>query len=705
MCAILVKGKVTRMTQEEQIQKWMQELTLEEKSLLLTGGGALTTKGCERLGIPCLNMSDGPHGVRRLITNPVWRQEVHIDGGDVCYPTNSALGATWNTELAYKAGVAVAKDCKAEGIDVLLAPSVNMKRTPRCGRNFEYYAEDPVLAGMLGAAFINGVQDEGVGTSLKHYAANNQEIERGTINVEVDERTLREYYLKVFEIVLANSNPTSVMCAYNKLNGIWCSENKYLLNDLLKEECGYDGLMISDWGAVHDICKCLKAGLDLQMPRNREILAQLTDGLAKGKISMEDIDRAVRAVLKFIMDVKALPAHKESYNRQDQHQVAYECACEAITLLKNEDNILPITKRKYKKIAVIGKSAELPVFMGGGSSRVTLKEESVDTPLACIKNLAGADIQITYFPEFGHTQNVIDQNDRVCDLMNAASDADLTIFFVSDNNGLEVETEDMDRQNLMLPNYISYSIERTREVCENLVVVLQSGSAVIPFRWHNQTKGIVQMWYAGEAGGSAIADVLFGKVNPSGKLSETFMNRERTDLDYPGDGLKVCYKEGQSVGYRYYDLHPEEVWYPFGYGLSYTKFAYSDLAVDVKCEQLGKYTITAELTVENIGDVAGKEVVQLYVQPTESIVSRPYKELKKFTKVEMAPGEKKRIRFVLNNSDFVYYNTCLRKWHLESGGYNILIGASSQDIRLGKGVILENPDDYTINRVGKCMVL
>ena len=214
MCAILVKGKVTRMTQEEQIQKWMQELTLEEKSLLLTGGGALTTKGCERLGIPCLNMSDGPHGVRRLITNPVWRQEVHIDGGDVCYPTNSALGATWNTELAYKAGVAVAKDCKAEGIDVLLAPSVNMKRTPRCGRNFEYYAEDPVLAGMLGAAFINGVQDEGVGTSLKHYAANNQEIERGTINVEVDERTLREYYLKVFEIVLANSNPTSVMCAY-----------------------------------------------------------------------------------------------------------------------------------------------------------------------------------------------------------------------------------------------------------------------------------------------------------------------------------------------------------------------------------------------------------------------------------------------------------------------------------------------------------
>ena len=537
MCAILVKGKVTRMTQEEQIQKWMQELTLEEKSLLLTGGGGLTTKGCERLGIPCLNMSDGPHGVRRLITNPVWRQEVHIDGGDVCYPTNSALGATWNTELAYKAGVAVAKDCKAEGIDVLLAPSVNMKRTPRCGRNFEYYAEDPVLAGMLGAAFINGVQDEGVGTSLKHYAANNQENERGTINVEVDERTLREYYLKVFEIVLANSNPTSVMCAYNKLNGIWCSENKYLLNDLLKEECGYDGLMISDWGAVHDICKCLKAGLDLQMPRNREILAQLTDGLEKGKISMEDIDRAVRAVLKFIMDVKALPAHKESYNRQDQHQVAYECACEAITLLKNEDNILPITKQKYKKIAVIGKSAELPVFMGGGSSRVTLKEESVDTPLACIKNLAGEDIQITYYPEFGHTQNVIDQNDRVCDLMNAASDADLTIFFVSDNNGLEVETEDMDRQNLMLPNYISYSIERTREVCENLVVVLQSGSAVIPFRWHNQAKGIVQMWYAGEAGGSAIADVLFGKVNPSGKLSETFMNRERTDLDYPGDGL------------------------------------------------------------------------------------------------------------------------------------------------------------------------
>lgn len=690
---------------EKQIEKWMQELTLEEKCMLLTGGGALRTGGCERLGISYLNMSDGPHGVRRLVGHPTAPQECHIEGGDVCYPTNSALGATWNTELVYKAGAAVAKDCKAEGIDVLLAPAVNMKRTPRCGRNFEYYAEDPVLAGMLGAAFINGVQDAGVGTSLKHYAVNNQEIERGTVNAEVDERTLREYYLKVFEILLANSNPTSIMCAYNKLNGIWCSENKYLLNDLLKEEWGYDGLVVSDWGAVHDICKCLKAGLDLQMPKNREILEQLTEGLEKGKISMDEIDRAVRAVLKFMEDVKALPVHEEPYDRQAQHRAAYECACEAITLLKNEDDILPITKEKYKKIAVIGKSSEAPVFMGGGSSRVSIKEASVDSPLACIRDLAGEEIQVTYCPEFGHSQNFMDNNDRTGDLIKAESGADLAVIFVSDNNGLEAETEALDRQNLTLPNYVSYSIELACEFCKNVVVVLQSGSAILPFRWHDQVKGIVQMWYEGEAGGSAIADILFGKVNPSGKLSETFMRKERTDLDYPGDGLKVCYREGQSVGYRYYDLHPEEIWYPFGYGLSYTKFAYSDLTLDVRCEKQGEYTITTELTVENIGDMAGKEVVQLYVQPVASIVSRPYKELKKFTKVEIAPGEKKRLRFVLDNSDFAYYNTCMRSWHLESGGYNILVGASSQDIRLGKGVLLENPADYTISRVGQCMIL
>ena len=686
-------------------KKIVNQMTFEEKASFLTGGAALSTFEMPQYGISALAMSDGPHGVRRLVGHPTAPQECHIEGGDVCYPTNSALGATWNTELVYKAGTAVAKDCKAEGIDVILAPAVIMKRTPRCGRNFEYYAEDPVLAGMLGAAFINGVQDEGVGTSLKHYAVNNQEIERGTINAEVDERTLREYYLKVFEVLLANSNPTSVMCAYNKLNGIWCSENKFLLNDLLKEEWGYDGLVVSDWGAVHNICKCLRAGLDLQMPRNRDIAEQLTKGLNNGDISMDDIDRAVEAMLKFVEDVKALSVYDTPYDREAQHNVAYECACEAITLLKNEDNVLPITKEKYKKIAIIGKSAEAPVFMGGGSSRVSIKEESVDSPLAFIKELAGKEIEVAYCPEFGHAQNFMDSNDGTGALIKAASEADVTVIFVSDNNGLEVETEALDRENLMLPNYISYSIGLACEFCKNVVVVMQSGSAILPFRWDKTVKGIVEMWYAGEAGGRAIANVLFGKVNPSGKLSETFMKKERTDLDYPGDGLKVCYREGQSVGYRYYDQHPEEVWYPFGHGLSYAQFAYSDLYVDVKCDEQGEHTITVKLSVENTGEVTGKEIVQLYVQPVASVVSRPYKELKRFTKVEIALGEKKEIQFVLGNHDFEYYNTCLRSWHLESGGYNILIGASSQDIRLGKGVLLENKDDYTINRVGECMIL
>lgn len=668
----------------------ISKMTFEEKAALLTGGADLTTGSVERLGIPGIELSDGPHGVRRIDG-----QKRHIDGGDVCLPTASAVGATWNPEIAYKSGAAIGRDCVEEGIDVILAPGINMKRTPRSGRNFEYYSEDPVLSGHMGAAFINGVQSEGIGTSLKHFAVNSQETDRGSINAEVDERTLREYYLKEFEIALKNSNPTSVMCAYNKLNGIWCSENKYLLNDILKEEWNYDGLVISDWGAVHDIAKALAAGLDLEMPNNATIETQLKSGLEKGTVTMEDIDRALESVLKFNDTVKSMKRTGTPYDRKAQHEVAYEGACEAITLLKNDNNVLPITKGKYKKIGIIGKTAEFPAFMGGGSSCVSINRESVDIPLDCIKQYAGDDIEITYLPEFAYGEDFM-KNNGTAKVWELAHNSDLVLIFASDNFGWgESEAEEMDRQSLHFPNYISRSIEVASENCENVVVIMETGSAVIPYRWEKLVSGIVQMWYTGEAAGRAIADILFGKVNPSGKLSETFMNKDRSDLDFPGDWVKLRYTEGLDVAYHYYDLHKDEIWYPFGYGLSYTTFDYSDLKLSTNECDSENVEIKVSFKIKNTGNVKGKEVTQLYVSPLDSVVYRPVKELKHFTKIELEPGEEKTVEFTLTKEDFHYYNICLRDWHIESGEYSILVGASSQDIKLKDTVFLFSDRDYT----------
>ena len=673
----------------------IKQMTFEEKAALLTGGAALTTGSCERLNIPSLELSDGPNGVRRLVGHPSCPQECAIDGGDVCYPSAAAVGATWNTELAHETGAAIGRDCIAEGIDVILAPGINMKRTPRCGRNFEYYSEDPVLSGLMGAAFINGVQSEGVGTSLKHFAVNNQEADRGSINAEVDERTLREYYLKEFEVTLKNSNPTSVMCAYNKLNGIWCSENKYLLNDLLKEEWGYDGLVISDWGAVHDINKALRAGLDFEMPKNKNIQQQLQDGLDKGIITMEDIDRALESVLKFTFTVKGMERKGGVYDRAKQHEIAYKTASEAITLLKNDNEILPITKEKYKKVGIIGKTADFPSFMGGGSSCVSIKRESVDRPLDFIKQYAGDDIEISYLEDYGYGVDFMDNN-GMGDVASFSAKQDLVIVFLSDNFGMgEAEAEELDRLLLSFTNYMNYTVEVAAKNCKNVVAVMQSGSAVIPHRWHELIGGIIQMWYAGEAAGRAIADILFGKVNPSGKLSETFMLKDRTDIDFPGDWVKLRYKEGLDVAYHYYDLHKDEIWYPFGHGLSYTTFEYSDLKLDkTECDSENTQ-INVSFKVKNTGNVKGKEVTQLYIAPLDNVVYRPIKELKHFTKTELEPGEEKTLNFTLTNEDFDYFNLCMRKWHTESGEYDILIGASSQDIRLKETVFLHSDNDYT----------
>ena len=662
----------------------LKDLTLEEKIELIMFDAVISLKGIPEKGIPVFHTSDGPHGVRKL--DYVGTKD--IEGGSVCFPTGSALGATWNKEIAYETGKAIAKDCIENGISTILGPGVNMKRTPRCGRNFEYMSEDPCLSGLLGAGYINGCQSMGVGTALKHYAANNQETDRNFINAEVDERTLREYYLKVFENVLAHSNPTSVMCAYNKINGFWCSENKKLLVDILRGDWGYEGLVMSDFFAVHNEQYAVKSGINLTMPKSAKMQDEIKKALDSGYITMEEIDKSVMYVLDF-MDKISNPK-KQEYNRDDQHKVAYNAAIEAITLLKNEDKVLPITNKKYKRVAVIGDYAKNPLFMGGGSSKVSVQKQNVDIPFDCLVD-KGEGIHFDYFPFSKDANGFYDENAmhavNSLDTMEGVDGYDAAIVFVGDNVINDCETESFDRNNIHFTNFIDAVINSTCAKFENTIVVIQSGSAMIPFRWHKKAKAIIQMWMTGEAAGSAIADILLGNVNPSGKLSETFMLRERDDIDL-GDGKKVVYKEKMYVGYRYYDLHMDDVWYPFGHGISYTEFKYNNL----KIEDKGGFKYKVTVDVSNIGDMDGKEVVQIYVGANDSIVDRPIKELKGFDKKLIKKGDTVKFEFELSYKDFAYYNTNLNDWMAEDGSYTIYAGASSSDIRLKQDISLKGAE-------------
>ena len=668
----------------------LNEMTFEEKAVLAVYGHVLSTAGVPRLSVAPVQTSDGPAGVRRLLReklmeefgdepDPAIVQTSSIPGGDTCFPTASALGATWNRDLLFTVGQALGRDCIEEGVQVLLAPSVNMKRWPLCGRNFEYFSEDPVLAGELAACYINGLQAAGVGACVKHFAANNQDEDRGVINVEVDERTLREVYLRVFEIILAKSDPLMLMCAYNKINGIYCSENRYLLTEILKEEWGYKNCVVSDWGAVHNLPKALAAGLHLQMPNNPDAVAQLRKGIEDGRLTIHDLDAAAQGVLKLMDDLRTIQQPPVPYDREAQHKIAQDAAREAIVLLKNEDNILPIDSAKHKKIAVLGYFAEKPMIRAhGGSGAVTVADESIDSPLAYIQAYAG-DAEIVYEPLYDFKCGASDYPNLIR-TQKALRDVDLAIFFAGYHPDDEVEGRDRPRGNL--PKHMEELADEVCKFCKNSIIVMQTGAAVFPFMKNGTPKAIVQMWYGGEGAGSAIAEVLFGKCNPSGKLSETFMNSLNPALDYPGDGQKVLYTEGAAIGYRYYDRHPAQVWYPFGHGLSYTEFAYADLQITPESSNDPQAAVRVSCTLTNTGKLAGGEVVQLYVRKADSVVSRPEKELRDFAKVFLAPGETKTIVFTLTGRAFAYYNTNIRAWHVESGAYEILLASSSADIRL-----------------------
>jgi len=658
-------------------EDFVKEMTLEEKVSLLSGVASMDIASVERLGIHGITMADGPHGVRI---------EAAPEEDCTCFPCLAALGASWNREAAYAMGAAIAEDCIHHGKGMILGPGVNMKRIDLCGRNFEYFSEDPVLSGELAAAYISGVQSKGIGTSLKHYAVNNQEIDRLFVNVELDERTLREVYLKPFEIAVKKGKPASLMCALNKVNGVLCSENKFLLSDILREEWGFEGFVMSDWGCVKDVGKAVEAGLDLSMPYRDGYIDSMKKALEAGTVTMEAIDRSAVRIIDFLIH------HQPAiigYDRERQHEIAQQLAEESIVLLKNEQDILPLTAGKHKKIVVIGEYAERPVIGGYSSSRVFVPEERIDSPLeklrACLPDVEIEYIQLYSMHEFPERSPHNSLND-----LKAIEDADAIVMFAGRQKS--VETEGTDRVTSHIDPYYEFFLNRIYLRNKNIILVLQSGSAVLPLNWQNKVKGIVMMWHGGEAAGAAIANVLCGKVNPSGKLSETFPLKTRTDLDYPGDGYKVCYDEKWAIGYRYYDRHPDEAWFPFGYGLSYTSFVYRDLVVE---ETENGFCITCK--VKNTGSVAGKEVVQLYISDRISTVSKPEKELKDFVKVQLEPGEEKKVTFSVKDEQLSYYNLSLKKWIVEPGTYDLLVGASSRDIRLQGTYVYDKGCEYTLN--------
>ncbi len=653
----------------ENIQNIISQMTLEEKASLCVGVGPWTTYPIERLGVPRIFVSDGPHGIRRVIDeNQIAQKSLPA----TCFPTASCSASTWNTDLIYRMGEAIAEEAIAYDVDVVLGPGVNIKRSPLGGRNFEYFSEDPYLSGELAASLINGIQSKGVGTSLKHYAVNNQEYQRFSINAEVDERTLREIYLPAFEAAVKKAQPWTVMCAYNKVNGTYCSEHHELLVDILKNEWGFEGLVVSDWGAVHDRVESMKGGLDLEMPgpQERHVKA-LVQAVRSGDCEEEILDKSVERILKIIFKAQQTDDN-DSFDKEAHHDLAREIAAEGIVLLKN-DGILPL--KTHEQIAVIGRSAKEAYYQGGGSSHINPTQ--LDIPFNELRERAG-DTELLFVE--GYPKQDEYKQEMIDEAVSVVKSADVALLYIA--LPTSKESEGYDRKDLDLTEHQVALIHAVAEVQPNTVVILNSGSAIVMQSWIDEVNAVLQGWMMGQAGGGAIADVLFGKVNPSGKITETFpveLSDTPAYINWPGGAGEVHYGERMYVGYRYYETKQVPVMFPFGYGLSYTAFEYSNPQVPKAFTD--KEGLIVQVDVTNTGDVPGKEAVQVYVHDCESALARPPKELKGFAKVELEPGQTKTVSISLDFRSFAYYHPQYHTWVTEDGDFDILFGASSADIR------------------------
>jgi beta-glucosidase len=673
------------------VKKLVNELTLEEKASLCSGADFWHTEAIDRLNIPAAMVSDGPHGIRKQ-ENLADHMGVAESIKAIGFPTASAMACSFDRDLLHKVGDALGEECVAEDLAVLLGPGINMKRSPICGRNFEYYSEDPVVAGELGAAFVNGVQEHGVGTSLKHFAANNQEWRRMSISAEIDERTLREIYLAAFETVVKKAQPWTIMCSYNRINGVYSCENDWLLNKVLRDEWGFEGLVMTDWGAMDERVPSLKAGLDLEMPDcHGETDKLIVKAVQSGELEESVLDTAVERILTMVdkyltarkdIDpasmVHPLPSSVErGYDVAAHHALARTTAEQSAVLLKNED-ILPL--QKDKKIAFIGEFAKVPRIQGGGSSHIN--NTSVESALDA------AGDSVSYAQGFHIDEETTDET-LLQEAITLAKGSDVAVIFAGLPDSFE--SEGFDRTHLNMPANQNELIARISEVQPNVVVVLHSGSP-IAMPWLDKVAGVLQMYLAGQASGGAAVNLLFGDATPCGKLAETFplhLEDNPSYLNFPGNREKVCYQEGVFIGYRYYDKKKMDVLFPFGYGLSYTDFTYSNMKVTVNgknaadvdvIKETDEIIVSADIT--NTGNCDGAEIVQLYIKNPVVYEIRPEKELRDFAKVFLKAGETKTVTFTLNARAFSYYETRIHDWYAESGDYEILLASSSRDIRL-----------------------
>ncbi|MFV0429262.1 MAG: glycoside hydrolase family 3 C-terminal domain-containing protein [Arachnia sp.] len=660
------------------------ELTALEKAALLSGKSVWESRDLPRHGIGSVNMSDGPHGVRKQVGSG---DHLGLNASEpaTCFPTAATVANSWDAQLAEEVGVALGIEAAALGVDVLLGPGLNIKRSPLAGRNFEYFSEDPYLSGKLAAGYVRGIQSTGTAATPKHFAVNNQELRRMASDSVVDERTLREIYLTGFEIVVREATPRVIMTSYNRVNGVYAHENRHLLTEILREEWGFDGLVVTDWGGGNDAAAAITAGGTIEMPApGLDSARQIVAAHERGEVSSADLDARAQEAITLAASKRSEPAPKADHDAH--HRLARRAAAESVVLLRNEASILPLPKRT--KVAIIGDMAQTPRYQGAGSSVVNPTRLST-----AVEVLGSSDVDVVGY-EQGYRRNSDRDMTLVYSAVELAKRAEVVLLFL----GLDEvsESEGVDRDDIDLPDAQLSLLRAVARVNPNVVVVLSAGS-VVDTSWARQTQALVHGYLGGQAGAEAIADVLTGAVNPSGKLTETYpatLSDTPTAGIFPGRGRHSLYREGPFVGYRYYDSADVAVRYPFGFGLSYTSFDYSNLQVSSEA---------VSFTITNSGDTAGAEIAQLYVAQPGSTILRPIKELKGFTKVFLEPGESQQVEIAFDRYTWRHFDVVSNTWQVEGGIRDLLVGASSTDIRLTgtfevQGVIASSPYDIDVMR-------
>lgn len=663
----------------------ISKMPLDQKAAFVSGLNYWYLQSAPELGLPSIMMTDGPNGLRKQNTEK--RAESIGLGNSVpstCFPPAVTSACSWDEDLLKLEGEAIAEECLAEKVSVILGPGTNIKRSPVCGRNFEYFSEDPLLAGKCSAALVNGAQSKGVGTSLKHFACNSQEAFRMVIDEIIDDRAIRELYLTAFEICVKEAKSWTVMNSYNKINGVYASQNKWLQEDVLRNEWGFDGLIVTDWGASVDRVPGLECGTDLEMPSSGALnKKKIIEAVKNGTLDEKVLNKAVDHVVELILKSKPALNEKHTFDMNKHHKTAQKIAEGSMVLLKNDDNILPI--KKGQKVAVIGEMAKLPRFQGAGTSVInpTMLDNAYD-------ELSKLGVDISYSQGYDKSKDEIN-NEMIKHAVYTAERADIAIVFAGLTEGFEAEG--YDRKNIEMPSCHNHLISEIAKANPNTVVVLAGGS-VIHMPWIHEVKALLNSGLGGQAGGSAVANILTGKVNPSGKTAETYpllFSDNPTYGNYPGGPVTSEHRESVYIGYRYYDTAEKDVLFPFGYGLSYTVFEYKDIKVSADRIK-DTDTVTVSFKIKNTGSVNGAEITQIYVADKESTIFRPSKELRGFKKVFLKAGEEKEVSIKLSKRAFAFWNVNINDWMVETGEFDILVGASSRDIKLSKTITVESTD-------------